>query len=182
MNSKILSSICLILLLLASSCTENLVPFNRDMQKRFNLADKDKLGQVQFYLSRDVILERDVTEGSSEVITGKIKIVQGRKIEQIIIPARTPGVLVRMPQSDRIGIGFENNDKLFLMFGPNPKRNDNYTLFAKNWKKTFGTVTYDGKEYSTSVTSGGAELLVDMRLINKQDVSSRTAKGRRISQ
>jgi hypothetical protein len=51
---------------------------------------------------------------------------------------------------------------------------------AKDWERSTGTVTYDGKEYDVNFGAAFAGLMVDLRRIDRQDRNSRTVEGRRI--
>ena len=66
------------------------------------------------------------------------------------------------------------------MFGPNPKAGNRYVLWASEWKRRRGKVTYEGRKYSVDGRSAIASLMVDMKKIRKVAVKSRTAGGRRI--
>ena len=168
------------LVLTVTSCSPDLTPFSEDIRAKAKL-DEGTLKKVQFYLSKDVVIQREAGEGTTEVKGGKIKVVDGKRVEEIIIPEGTPGVLIMMPQTNRMAVSFEaDSDQKFLMFGPNPNQHNNYTLLSKEWKNGVGTITYDGKEYNTNSESGRAVLMVDADFIRKLDVDSRKAKGRKI--
>lgn len=136
--------------------------------------------KIQFYVSQDVVLKRQLTEGSSEIISGKIKIENGREVEEVVIPKGTPGTLVLMPKENRFAIGFEDGKDRYLMFGPSPKYEDRFVLLASEWKNRVGEVTYDKKVYRVSNDAAYAALMVDLRKISKTSVNSRVAKGRKI--
>ena len=135
--------------------------------------------QVQFYLSDDIIMQREVSGGSSEIIAGEIKMINGKEVEEIRIRRGTPGVLLFIPKNNRFAIGFEEgNNKRYLIFGPSPKVKDRYVLLASEWTRSKGTVTYEGKKYKVNAHNAFATLLVDLKKIHRTQVSSRTAKGR----
>jgi hypothetical protein len=118
--------------------------------------------------------------GESTITEGKIKMVDGRRVEEIIVPENTPGVLLFMPKYDRFAISFEESSDDYLMFGPNPKIGDRYALLAREWKKRSGIVTYNGKEFEVDANSAFASLLVDLRKINKVERETRKATGRTV--
>ncbi|MDB4769193.1 hypothetical protein OAG16_03845, partial [Saprospiraceae bacterium] len=64
--------------------------------------------------------------------------------------------------------------------GAAKRRSGQYRLFAKNWNRSFGKVTYDGKTYRTSSESQFATLMVDLRRIRDTKVQKRVAKGRKV--
>ena len=131
--------------------------------------------------SRDIVLYRDYTTGGSRIESGKIKTVQGRKVEEVRIPKGTPGVVIDQPRKDKIAVSFESQNDRYLLFGANPKKGGNYVLLAKDWKNRRGKVTYDDKQYFITSDSGMATLLVDLKQSKKVSVKSRSAKGRTIN-
>jgi len=162
------------------NCSPRLSPFTQNLQEE-NSWDEDDLSKIQFYVSRDIRLYRDHKSGESKIEDGKVRMVNGRKVEEIIISKGTPGVLVLNPKSDRMAISFEDgNDGRYLMFGPNPKAGDRYVLLAKEWKKSKGTITYDGRSYFTDKESAFSALMIDLKKIRKTKVKSRVAKGRKL--
>ena len=170
-----------ILAFLLVGCSPNLSPFTERLKKEQGWSEEE-LSRIQFYLSDDVVLRRQISSGSTEIISGEIKIIDGRRIEEIIIPEGTPGIMVENPKSNRIGVSFEgDHDERFLMFGPNPKRGGRYVLLASEWDKRKGTISYDGRKYYTNPENGAlASLLVDLKKTKKTRVSSRTAGGRKV--
>ena len=162
------------------SCSARLTPFTQDLYHREGWSERD-LKKIQFYLSEDVVLRREMTRGESNISQGKIRIENGRRIETIRIPAGTPGVLVFMPREDRFAVSFESKgDDLYLMFGPNPKMHDRYALLAKEWSRDAGKVHYNGNLYDVDARSAFATLMVDLKKTGSTEYSSRKAEGRRI--
>jgi hypothetical protein len=171
--------VCLVLTAL-SSCSPNLSYFTQDLYER-NRWSEAELKKIQFYLSDDVYLRRSLGENASEIVEGQVRVINGRKVEEIVIPRSTPGVFMFSPRANRFAITFEKgSDQRFLMFGPNPKAGERYVLLAKDWERTSGTVTYDGKEYEVNYGAAFAGLMVDLRRIDRQDRNSRTVEGVRV--
>ncbi len=179
MRQYSLPGICLIIFLTLSACSPKLTPFTEDLRKVNNWTQSD-LEKIQFYLSEDVTIRRQIRDASTEIIKGEIKMEDGRRIEEILIPKGTPGVLTKMGEGDKIAITFESGDERFLMFGPNPKQEARYTLRASEWKNKVGKVKYGGKTYITQAGDGYACLMVDLKKIKNVDIKSRTAQGRKI--
>lgn len=166
-------------LALLVGCGPTYRPFTSNMQDQFQWSESE-LKRIQFYLSEDVVLRRDLRQGESAIRGGKILIEEGRRVEEILFEKNTPGVLMFMPKENRMAIGFESGNERFLMFGPNPKTSDRYVLLAADWNRSYGKVTYNGKQYRTSSNNAFAGLMVDMNKINKVSVNRRRAKGRTI--
>lgn len=168
-----------VIALMLTSCAK-LRPFTEDLHERAGWTEDD-LRRIQFYLSDDIVLSRRLNSGESQITNGKIKIIDGRKVEQVRIAKGTPGVLLFTPKDDRFAISFEEgDDDLFLMFGPNPNIKDRYALLAKEWKRNTGKVSYDGKLWDVDSNSAYAVLMVDVRRIGETEYKGRTAQGRKV--
>jgi len=162
-----------------SSCSPTLRPFTDDVYNEFGQSKSD-LSKIQFYLSSDIVLYRDYGGVKSSIKNGKIKIIDGRKIEEVIFKKGTPGVFVFTPKRDRIAVSFEEGDDRYLMFGPNDKVGGRFVLLAKEWKRKRGKVTYANETWNTTDASAYANLLVDLDKARRTKVSKTTVKGRRI--
>lgn len=162
-----------------ASCSSSLRPFTDDVYDEFGNS-KDKLSKIQFYLSNDIILYRDYGGTRSKIENGKIRIVDGRKIEEVVFRKGTPGVFVFSPKRDRIAVSFEEGDGKYLMFGPNEKVGGRFVLLAKEWKNRRGKVTYANETWNTTDASAYANLMVDLDKARSTKVSKKTVKGRKI--
>ena len=163
-----------------SACTRQLTPFTSGLVENQSWAEQD-LRKIQYYLSDDVHLERQVRKNASEIVLGEIILKDGRQIEQLILRKGTPGVLVQMPKSDKLGISFEpDRDDRFLIFTPHPKRNGTFVLSAQNWSEGRGQLSYGGNTYYTIPGAGLASLEVDLKANNSRKVSRREIGGRTI--
>ncbi len=163
-----------------AACSPKLSPFTQDLYEELALGEEE-LRRIQFYLSRDLTLVRELRKGEAQVSGGKIKVVEGRRVEVVRIPRGTPGVYVFSPKSNRFAISFEEGDDRYLMFGPNPKAGGRFVLLASEWKRRRGWVTYGGKRYEVEGEEAWAHLLVDLKKIRKVAVQARTVKGRRVN-
>lgn len=161
-----------------ASC-KNLVPFT-DAMKQEHGWTKEQLKSLQFYLSHDIILRRELTGGSSQIIQGKIKTVDGRKVDEILVRAGTPGILTDMPKENKMLVSFEVGDDHYLSFGVNPSKGDKYVLLAAEWNNGMGKIHYSGEEYYTDPDSKFAYLMVDQRKINNSQLKEHVAKGRKV--
>ena len=162
----------------AYSC-KTLVPYTDAMKQRYNWTENE-IRRIQFYVSDDIVLQRNLTNASTEIVQGKIKTVQGRKVDEIIIRAGTPGVMTDMPRQNKMLVSFEMGDDHTLSFGVNPNMGDKYVLLASEWRNSSGKVHYSGMEYYTDPDSRYAHLLVDMKKIDRMQVRQRVAGGRKV--
>jgi len=162
-----------------SSCSKNYTPYSSYLPERNNWSESE-IERIQFYTSEDIVLYRQISDSETEIINGKIKMENGREVDEVIIKEGTPGVAVWIAEDKRYGISFDDSDELFLTFGPNPERKKRYYLMAGKWQGKTGVVTYQGQEYKTSAKSASAYLMVDLKSIKKVDRNSHVAKGRTI--
>ncbi|MBK8705072.1 MAG: hypothetical protein IPN33_16930 [Saprospiraceae bacterium] len=179
--NRIITGGLLLLLGVLSACGPTLRPFTQQVYEQNRWTDEE-LKRVQFYLSNDIVMRREINSGTSEIIRGQIKIIDGRQVEEIVIRKGTPGVFLFSPKSDRFAVSFETGgEDRYLVFGPSPKAGNRYVLLASEWNRRDGQVTYEGKKYRVDTESAYASLLVDLRKINKSAVNSRTAEGRKVN-
>lgn len=176
--------ITILSVIVISSCSPKLTPFTQDLYRENGWTKRD-LQQIQFYVSRDVVLRREATKGTSKIESGEIKIVDGKRVEQIVIKKGTPGVFLFSPKEDRFAVSFEarsGSEDPYLIFGPSRKTRGRYVLRAKDWddRGRGGKVTYGRKTYYTPTESAYATLLVDLKRIRNTKVKSRTADGRTV--
>src|SRR5688500_11480006 len=171
-----LSIFCITLL---ASCSPLYTYFTQSLYEKQNWSQED-IQRIQFYVSRDIVLTRSVSDGETKITEGKIRIINGRKVQQIVINARTPGVLVLMPKEDRFAISFETDDDAYLMFGPSPKYYERFALLAQDWERDNGKVHYKGQLYEVDNSSAFAALMVDLRREGESQYETRRVKGRTV--
>lgn len=163
-----------------ASCASTYSYYTRDIHESANWDDAE-LSRVQFYISNDIVLWRDITKGESVVTNGKIKMVNGREVEEVVIKRGTPGVYLFSPQKKQYAISFDpNDDSKYLIFGPSEKVGERYVLLAKEWDRRFGKVTYGDQVYRTSAESAFAYLMVDISKTKSTRVTSERPSGRKV--
>lgn len=164
-----------------SSCSPRLSPLTENMVRE-NRWTEDDLRRIQFYLSEDILMSRRLGGNASTIESGEIKIINGQKVEQVMIKKGTPGIALFSPSRAELAVSFEaGSDRRFLVFGPSAKVGGRYVLRAKEWQRRMGTVTYEDKLYRVQGSSAYASLLVDLKKVNKTIVDSRRAGGRKIN-
>lgn len=179
MNRFKFSFLLAIMFLGLCSCSKNLRYYTSQMQEQFEWSDND-LKRIQFYLSEDIILRRARRGGRTKIQNGQIEVREDGKVEEIKFKKGTPGTVVFAPKEDRVAVSFESGSDKFLMFGANQKAQGRFVLLAKDWDKSQGTVSYDGKEYQTSYESAYAGLLLQIKNGNEVVFKSRKAGGSRV--
>lgn len=155
------------------------MPYTDALRKQNGWSD-NQVKKIQFYTSKEIVLQRQLSHGESAIEGGKIKVKDGTKVEEIIIQKGTPGVAVSVPSKDRLEVSFEKSDQHFLRFGINPNMKDRFTLLASEWSNGVGKVTYDDKFYYTSPDAAYTMLMVDLRKIEKTELNQRVASGRKV--
>ena len=181
MKKQVFKIIAFSCLLATVSCSPELRPFTSNILQEGGWSDND-LQKIQFYLSDDILIRRQLTEGTSEITAGTIKIVKGEKVEEVRIKRGTPGTFLFRAGKNNFAIGFDaNSDKRYLMFGANPKKQGTYVLLASEWTNRMGKVQYDNRFYFAEEESAWASLLVDLKKIQKIEVQSRTERGRKVN-
>ena len=181
MKKQSLRIIAFLLAISTISCSPELRPFTANILQEGGWSDAD-LQKIQFYLSDDIIIRRKLSEGTSEITSGTIKIVNGEKVEEVRVKRGTPGTFLFRAGKNNFAIGFDaTTDKRYLMFGANPKRQGSYVLLASEWKDRLGKVRYEDNFYFADQESAWASLLVDLKKIQKTEISSRTERGRKVN-
>ncbi len=155
-------------------------PFTYDFLAETGLKEKN-IKYVQFFLDRDIVLYRVLKNGDTHIKDGKVIQKGDKTIEEIVLRRGTPGVVVFMPKSDRLGVCFDPNDNnKYLMFGPSPKNKNRYSLLAEEWDRESGTVTYGSSRWKTPVSSAYATILVEYRNLNRTKHRTVSPEGRTI--
>ncbi len=136
--------------------------------------------QIQFYVSQPILLSRSILDDETKITEGKIRVINGKKVQQILIRERTPGVLVLMPKEDRFAISFEEDDEAYLMFGPNPTYYERFALLANDWERENGNVHYKGQLFNVEKSSAFSALMVDLRREGESKYETKRVQGRTV--
>jgi len=168
------------LMLFFASCSYYLSPYTSKIQRETNLSE-EQLKKIQFYLEGDIVIYRALGTSETQITGGEIKIVNGEKVEEVVIASGTPGVIIGTQESGKLLVSFES-DGSYLLFGPNGDYGGKYTMMAKEWEGRAGIVDYAGKEYKSTPESIYAYLTVNMEEVNNSTVESKQASGRTIDQ
>lgn len=72
------------------------IPFTHELRTEHGLTDEE-VKNLQFYVSHDITLRREVESGGRKVTPGhKLLLISGKQIEEVVIGAKTPGVAVKV--------------------------------------------------------------------------------------
>lgn len=171
-----MKNLLLLFVLVGLISCKNYTPFTKALYEQHGWSDEE-LHRIQFYLSDPITLRRELTGASGEIIHGDIKVIDGRKVEVVTIPKKTPGVLEFTRDGDQLAIRFEDGHERYLMFGPNPRYGHKYMLLASEWSRHEGKVHYEGQIYKATNTSQLASLLVDLKKTGRTELRTRRAGG-----
>src|ERR1700759_629285 len=69
----------------------SLVPFTKDLKQKLEKENID-LKQVQFYIDQKLVLNRNLGDQKVQVTSGVVRLENGKYVNEVIIPAFTPGV------------------------------------------------------------------------------------------
>lgn len=172
--------------LLLTSCSLNRMYFTVESKKEIENAGVD-LTQVQFYNSEEIILARQISKEEVKVAEGKVRVENGKNIEEIIIPANTPGIC-ELHDEKTLKISFDAEGKSipFLV----ERRNDMvvsgsyFKIGAKEWVRgdrgrRVGKLDYEGQMYNI-VRGSDSRLMIDKAILNKVERKTKVVKGRKL--
>ncbi|PCH93935.1 MAG: hypothetical protein COB85_06200 [Bacteroidetes bacterium] len=166
--------------MILGSCSPK-IPFTQSIREQYKLGDKD-LKVLQFYNSHEIVLNRAKRSAQEqEAVEGTLTITNDRSLDQVVIKAGTPGVVLKVPGTNTMGVSFEVGEGTVLVFGTSVKGdNERYSLMAPEWENNRGKIEYAGKTYYTSRGSGGVHLLFKLQRLSKYVKKQRVVKGRKI--
>ena len=183
---KITALLSAIVLLLAS-CSTNRMLFTVDTKQQIEKAGVD-LTQVQFYNSEEIVLARQISKEELKIAEGKVRIENGKNIEEIIIPANTPGIC-ELHNEKALKVSFDAGDGKSIPFlverrGDIVVAGSYFKIGAKEWTRTsigrrVGKIDYENKIYNI-VRGSEARLMIDKATLNKVDRNTKVAKGRKL--
>lgn len=170
-----------ILSLMAISFTgfsQKLVPFTTTIQEKFGLTKED-LKQVQFYVSEDIVLTKELLGKSNEVVSGKIKTFASKKIDEVFVKAKTPCLVVDTNSKGNLKVSFSLSDEKTLTFGNTPN-STRFVLLAEKWEGHTGILNYGGEKYQVSGFGYDSSLCVKMKDIRKVCKHKHRERGRKL--
>lgn len=185
MNRLIFLSLASTILL--SSCSLNRMYFTVESRQQIEKAGVD-ISQVQFYNSEEIVLNRFISKEEVKVAEGKVRVENGKNIEEIIIPANTPGVC-ELKDEKTLKISFDDGEGRSIPFlverrGDIVVAGSYFKIGAKEWTRSdrgmrVGKLDYQGQTYNL-VSGQNARLMIDKALINKVKRDVHVAKGRKL--
>lgn len=170
-----------------TSCSTNRMFFTVDTKLQVEKANVP-LTKVQFYNSEEIVLVRQLSKEEFGVDKGRIKIQNGRQVEEVIIPRNTPGIC-ELHDEKTLKISFDKGKDNAIAFlverkGGVVTEGSHFKIAAKEWVTTdrgnkVGRIDYEGKPFSL-VRGFNSRLLIDKSILNKVERDTKVAKGRRL--
>jgi len=161
-----------------SSCSPK-ISFTQKIREEYKLQPAHLKG-LQFYTSGDIVLQHAQRKATTDTIhSGELVIASGSSMDQVIIKAGTPGIVVKVIDKNKVAVSFETTDK-YLVFGDAKDRKGPYTMLAAEWNNGRGKIEYGGKQYWATKGSSNVKLLFKMRRLNKFKKDERVAKGLKV--
>lgn len=171
------------MLLLSLSACSNLTPVNEDL--RSSVGEED-LRQLQLYVSSDIELSR-VLRSEEAGVTAKhsLRVDKGRRVEEVLIAAGTPGILVKAEKL-KLCVSFEapiGGQEVFITFVQgNNGTSEGYFMYPDKVQQGEMFVNYGGVEYRASADSRVAHLLLEQDKIKVRSKAVREVSGRRVEE
>jgi len=196
--------------LLATGCSASLVPFTHDLRTEHNLSEDD-VRALQFYVSSDVKLRREVRTKGRVIEDGHLKLRAGKSVEEIVVAEHTPGVVVDIDDAT-IRISFQHGSALnFSLHTGVPKplvkeppsltgfaeppdafpgeRGDGPVIFVDNDLGNYwldgdddGLIRFQGKAWEAVEQTFRAHLMIDAESLEDVVESETTLDGLRLGQ
>ncbi|MFT4544174.1 MAG: hypothetical protein ACI9UR_002291 [Bacteroidia bacterium] len=183
---KYLSLLTLFIITL-SSCSINRMLLTVDTKQQLEKAGVD-IKQVQFFNSDEIILARQLNKEEINVAEGKVRIENGKHIEEIIIPANTPGIC-ELNNEKTLKVSFDAGDGKTIPFlvekkGTIVTAGSYFKIGAKKWVRTsrgkkIGKLDYEGEIYNI-VRGADSRLMIDKAVLNRVKRDTHVAKGRKL--
>lgn len=158
------------------------IPFSTDIIARYNLSTND-LVHLQYYVSKQVLLHRELASGNASIARGRLVIQNGRSIDEVEVVKYAPGVAASASQDDLNNIFFYHMDVRFAANAPTfpfeAQFGAGHPLFTLVRDGTF-LVTFDHLQYEPEGNTLQAILLIDRRTLNKLKSERTIYRGLRL--
>lgn len=158
------------------------IPFTNDDKIKYNLTE-DKLKKLQFFVSRDIVLQRGERSDEAQEFDqdGKLIVSSSASLDEIYVKEGTPGVVVKVMDENRLAVSFDaTDDNKYLVFG-DPNNRGRYNLMGAEWNNGKGKINYGGKVYYVMPGGAGAYLKYKMKKVSENRKSQSAVKGRKVN-
>lgn len=178
------------LLIFATSCK---VTFTSDLRSKIEAQGLD-MKKIQYYNSQKIVMRRVLTTSDTRVLAGEVRLMNGQRVEEIVIKKNTPGVCDSL-WAEGLTVRFENEKGRFLVFHPAAYGEYNLKIdrfdprsigtntsegYVQFFELNKGEVMYDGNKYYVNTNIIHPKLKIKKTESSKFDKSSRKASGVRV--
>jgi hypothetical protein len=140
------------------------------------------VSNLQCYVSGDIVLRRVMRSEEGGVTTGHaLRVDKGKKIEEVLIAADTPGVIIKA-EPNKFYVSFESpigGKEMLILFQIGP--DGRYFMYPTKMDGMNMIVEYGDKPYVATPESRIAHLEIDKDIITKTSRDTRQVPGRMIS-
>jgi len=175
MIKKLLPLLVIAVILIMGSCNSTIY-FTQEMRNNLN-ENRLELEDVQFYVSRKLVLKRNLTYDETKIARGEIKFENGQYVEEIVIPKNTHGIALDKG-GNWINVAFEQGVNRDLKFVMNSE--SLYQITALDWNDNYGKIKYDTLYYYLDPGGDEALLKVKKEEIYNFQKKKRVVKGRTV--
>ncbi|MDE3235764.1 MAG: hypothetical protein KGO81_07410 [Bacteroidota bacterium] len=158
------------------------VPFTKDFYAKLKAYGID-VKKVQFFVDQQLVLTRYVDQSRAEVKSGVVKFLNGKYVNEIVIPQYTPCVVDSI-DFDGFRVSFESGSNNHFKFINNRYSPDYFIFSGTNWKDGTADVYYDNQIYrvncGTCSSAADAKLVVKQSDIDKTEKKTKVLQGRRV--
>lgn len=162
--------------------TNAYVPFTRDLYNKLRAYNID-IKKVQFFIDQQITLDRYLDVNKAEIKSGILKFVNGRTINEIVIPSLTPCVVDSI-DTDGFRVSFEKGSINIFKFINNKFSPDFFVFTGTNWKEGTAEVYYDKQIYRASCANCSSvsevKLMVKQSDMDKSDKKIKILQGRKV--
>jgi hypothetical protein len=185
----IFNAICLFAFIgILSGCSssrkmsKNYVPFTKELKQRLE-RDSIDIKKVQFYVDQKLILSRYLDDEKAQVTSGKVRLENGKYINEVIVPPFTPGVCEDI-QNGNLMISFEKGSS-DLGFGQGSGYTASaYVLYGYDWRNGTAIVNFDNKKFrvrcATCTDVAMTRLLIKKNVVDKVEKKTHVLSGNKV--
>ncbi len=156
------------------------IAFTKSLKDRLDHDNVD-ITKIQFYIDQKLTLRRVMGSEKGVVQSGVIMFDNGQYINEVVIPAYTPGVCERV-NGDALKLSFDAPGKTIEFAAL--YNNNNFIVVGSNWHNGTVDINYDNAVYQVSCPCGStteARLVVRRNQAFKKDNSARVVAGRKVN-
>ncbi|GJM64011.1 hypothetical protein [Persicobacter diffluens] len=166
--------------MLFSSCSST-SKFTQAYREKIEAAGGD-LKDIQFYNNEKIVLQSTISSTQMATAKGKIKIKEGKMVETITIPKKTPGVCIQ-DNGNWVLISFDTDDSLNIRFWGDKAKTAYKIADQEGWlvfkEKGLQEINYGENLYQV-MEGSNADLMIKPDEKSSSQKASRKVKGRKL--